>query len=81
MDLPASSRWAALFAQACDIIDQANAKHKLLDHWSFGGGTALMLQIHHRESFDVDIFIHDPQVLPYLNPQTQGYVLDIRPDA
>lgn len=40
-----------------------------------------MLQIDHRESFDVDIFIDDPQVLPYLNPQTQGLTLDINPDA
>ncbi|MBB3386988.1 MULTISPECIES: hypothetical protein [unclassified Rhizobium] len=40
-----------------------------------------MLQIGHRESFDVDIFIDDPQVLPYLNPQTQGFALDLYPDA
>lgn len=53
----------------------------MLDRWSFGGGTALMLQIGHRESFDIDIFIDDPQVLPYLNPQTQGFALDMDPDA
>ncbi|WP_416066726.1 nucleotidyl transferase AbiEii/AbiGii toxin family protein [Rhizobium sp. ZK1] len=53
----------------------------MIDSWSFGGGTALMLQINHRESFDVDIFVDDPQLLPYLNPQTQGYALDVRPDA
>lgn len=40
-----------------------------------------MLQIDHRESFDVDIFLDDPQFLPFLNPQTQGYVLDITPDG
>ena len=40
-----------------------------------------MLQIDHRESFDVDIFIDDPQALPYLNPQTQGIALDITLDA
>ena len=43
--------------------------------WSFGGGTALRLQIHHRDSHDIDLFIDDPQYLPYLNPQTQGYDL------
>lgn len=37
-----------------------------------------MLQIDHRESFDVDIFIDDPQLL---NPKTQGYALDINPDG
>ncbi|CUX65088.1 hypothetical protein AGR6A_Lc30003 [Agrobacterium sp. NCPPB 925] len=38
-----------------------------------------MLQINHRESFDIDIFIDDPQVLPYLNPTTQGYTLQVNP--
>lgn len=40
-----------------------------------------MLQIGHRDSFDVDIFIDDPQVLPYLNPQTQRYALGIMPSG
>lgn len=76
-----TSHWAELFDQAQKIISQANSKFTVLDRWSFGGGTALMLQIHHRESFDVDIFIDDAQVLPYLNPQAQGFALDINPDA
>ncbi len=53
----------------------------MIDSWSFGGGTALMLQIDHRESFDVDIFVDDPQILPYLNPQTQGYALNLTPNG
>jgi hypothetical protein len=76
-----ASRWGDLFDQACRVIDQANSKLKLIDNWTFGGGTALMLQIDHRESFDVDIFLDDPQLLPYLNPRTQGYPLDINPDG
>lgn len=59
------------------IIDQANANGVVLDRWSFGGGTALMLSIAHRESHDVDLFIDDPQVLPLLNPRSQGYSLDL----
>ena len=43
-------------------------------------GLPLMLQIDHRESFDVDIFLDDPQLLPYLNPKTQGYTLETNPD-
>ncbi|WP_245464080.1 nucleotidyl transferase AbiEii/AbiGii toxin family protein [Rhizobium sp. NXC24] len=77
----AESKWADLFDQATSIIDQANREFNLIDSWTFGGGTALMLQIDHRESFDVDIFVQDPQLLPYLNPQTQGYELDISPDG
>jgi len=30
---------------------------------------------------DVDIFLDDPQLLPYLNPKTQRYALDINPDG
>ena len=74
------SQWESLFDQSVSIINQANSSFTLLDSWSFGGGTALMLQIGHRESFDIDIFIDDPQVLPYLNPTTQGYTLQFNPD-
>ena len=31
----------------------------------------MMLQIGHRESHDIDIFIHDPQLLGFLNPDIQ----------
>lgn len=74
------SQWESLFDQSVSIIDQANYSFKLLDSWTFGGGTALMIQINHRESFDIDIFIDDPQVLPYLNPTTQSYNLQLNPD-
>lgn len=29
--------------------------------WTFGGGTALMLQYGHRRSKDIDIFLRDPR--------------------
>jgi hypothetical protein len=37
--------------------------------WSLGGGTALMLQIEHRASRDVDVFIDDPQIFGFFNPE------------
>lgn len=49
--------------------------------WSFGGGTALMLQIDHRESHDIDLFLDDPQLLPFLNPETQQIPLERLPDT
>lgn len=79
MNAPAPSRWRELFCQAMSIIDQANAHGQIVDRWTFGGGTALMLQIGHRESRDIDLFIPDPQVLPFLNPETQSYSLDLSP--
>lgn len=79
MNTPQPSRWSELFDIAMSIIEQANARGIDMQNWSFGGGTALMLQIDHRDSHDIDLFIDDPQYLPYLNPQTQGYDLVLGP--
>ena len=38
-----------------------------------------MLQIDHRESHDIDLFLGDPQVLPFINPATQGYTISRQP--
>ncbi|MEH0070450.1 hypothetical protein V6L77_09140 [Pannonibacter sp. Pt2-lr] len=40
-----------------------------------------MLQIGHRESHDIDIFLDDPQVLPLLNPEVQGFSLKLVPSS
>ncbi|TYC91536.1 MULTISPECIES: nucleotidyl transferase AbiEii/AbiGii toxin family protein [Novosphingobium] len=74
------SQWGTLFDAAVATIEKAESVigHRFL--WSFGGGTALMLQIDHRESHDVDLFLDDPQVLPFLNPITQDYTIDREPD-
>ncbi|MCF8478730.1 MAG: nucleotidyl transferase AbiEii/AbiGii toxin family protein [Pseudolabrys sp.] len=53
----------------------------MIDHWTFGGGTAMMLQIDHRQSRDVDIFLHDPQLLPFLDPQKHDFEFEIMPAA
>src|SRR5262249_800083 len=50
-------------------IRQANSQELVIDEWTFGGGTAMMPQINHRESRDIDIFLPDPQLLPFLDPQ------------
>lgn len=79
MNTPNPSRWAELFDAAMSVIDQANQAGIGMTDWTFGGGTALMLQIGHRDSHDIDLFVSDPQYLPYLNPQTQAYQLSIPP--
>ena len=38
-----------------------------------------MLQIDHRESHDVDIFLPDPQFLAYLDPQKRDFEFEVRP--
>jgi len=49
------SQWPALFDLAVEIFDRFEAANGFFPEWSFGGGTALMLQIDHRESHDIDI--------------------------
>jgi Nucleotidyl transferase AbiEii toxin, Type IV TA system len=75
------SEWKRLFRIARDLIDQANRDEEVIRHWTFGGGTAMMLQIGHRESRDVDIFLPDPQLLPFLNPETHDFAFELMPDA
>jgi hypothetical protein len=41
----------------------------------------MMLQIDHRESHDVDIFLPDPQLLSFLDPQKNDFQFAIQPAA
>jgi hypothetical protein len=50
------SEWRRLFGIACDFIDQVRDRMGGYPfQWSFGGGTALMIQLGHRESHDIDL--------------------------
>ena len=73
------SDWARLFRVACNLIRQVNSEHIIIDRWTFGGGTAMMLQIDHRESHDVDLFLQDPQFLSFLDPQKHDFKFEIWP--
>jgi len=45
------SEWKRLFVIACDLIDQVEEKIGGYEFgWSLGGGTAMMIQIGHREN-------------------------------
>lgn len=66
------------------IIDKTISKNDfsfLREDISFGGGTALMVQINHRESYDIDLFLNDAQLLNYLNPISQDYNLFLTPSS
>jgi hypothetical protein len=71
--------WARLFRIACSLIRQVNSERPIIDSWSFGGGTAMMLQVGHRESHDVDIFLPDAQLLSFLDPKLHDFEFDIWP--
>lgn len=73
--------WARLLGIARELIDQVNAEQSVIEQWTLGGGTAMMIQIDHRESHDVDIFLDDPQLLPLIDPQKRDFRFDIAPSA
>jgi Nucleotidyl transferase AbiEii toxin, Type IV TA system len=73
--------WVRLFKIARALIRQVNSDQSIIDHWTLGGGTAMMLQINHRESNDVDIFLSDPQFLSFLDPQKRDFQFEIWPTA
>lgn len=73
------SDWVRLFRIARDLIRQVNSRDLIIDYWTFGGGTALMLQIDHRESHDIDIFLRDPQLLSFLDPRKNDFQFEIHP--
>lgn len=60
--------WESLFKQALTCLADVG-RRTVAPEWSFGGGTALMLQYRHRLSRDIDIFLHDAQYLTYLSPR------------
>lgn len=74
------SEWRRLFHIAVDLIDQLRENAGGYDfEWSFGGGTAMMIQIRHRESHDVDIFLDDPQLLGFIDPSRSRLRFDLAP--
>jgi hypothetical protein len=56
-----------------------NSEQEIIEDWTFGGGTAMMLQIGHRESHDIDIFLSDAQQLGFLNPDKRDFQFEIFP--
>ncbi len=63
------NNWETPFDQAMTCLQSILITGPLMPDWTLGGGTALMLRYHHRNSQDIDIFLLDPQWLPILSPE------------
>lgn len=61
-----TERWKELLKKAVEMLERARLS---AEDWSFGGGSALTFYYHHRESFDIDIFLTDAQHLLLLTPR------------
>lgn len=57
-----------LFPRALQLMDHLESVTQK-PHWTFGGGTVLMLRHNRRQSKDIDLFVPDPQYLGYVNPR------------
>lgn len=59
------ARWRNLLTQGATLL----AERAPQAEWHFGGGSALAVTLDHRVSYDVDLFISDAQIIPYLSPR------------
>jgi hypothetical protein len=67
-DMTRPGPWQTLFPRALQLMDHLESVTQK-PHWTFGGGTVLMLRHNHRQSKDIDLFVPDPQYLGYVNPR------------
>ncbi len=72
--------WERLLERAMSGIDALAETGTPLRWWTFGGGTALMVQFQHRNSRDIDLFIADEQYLTMLSPRLGGEAIWNCPD-
>ncbi|CAN7529878.1 nucleotidyl transferase AbiEii/AbiGii toxin family protein [Rhizobium sp. LjRoot254] len=62
------SRWHELMGSCLEAIDSVSSHGEVI--WTFGGGTALAIDLGHRISYDVDIFLDSAAVTKRLVPVT-----------
>lgn len=48
--------------------------------WTWGGGTALSIHLDHRISYDIDIFLENPEHLKLLHPARNNVIKDLTHD-
>jgi len=66
--------WRSLLAKAEGMVADVSRASGFALQPLLGGGTRLMLSLHHRLSDDVDLFIRDPQWIGYLTPRLNDAV-------
>ena len=59
-----ATAWRTLLERTLPALDEVGANAG----WTLGGGTALALKLHHRISYDIDIFLEDAGLLRALSP-------------
>lgn len=72
--------WQVLFAQAVDLVARASEVLGQDVEWTLGGGTVLMLDLQHRRSKDIDVFLPHAQTLGLFNPRLSDDALTVTAD-
>jgi hypothetical protein len=70
-----SSQWKTLLDLALPALDHVfprEERHIKVPHWTLGGGTAIAIQIKHRISFDIDIFVSGTLLKAFTPAQNPG---------
>jgi predicted nucleotidyltransferase component of viral defense system len=79
LDLGRTGVWTELFPHALKLMAHLE-RQTLQPHWTFGGGTVLMLRLGHRQSKDIDLFVPDPQYLGFVNPRLSDAAEEVSSD-
>lgn len=66
--------WERLLKTALAILDDLEVRGVGAPEVAMGGGTVLMMRMHHRLSRDIDLFMHDAQWLSHLTPRLNDHV-------
>ena len=69
--------WKGLLSMALDILEDLEAPGLGAPEIAMGGGTVLMMRMHHRLSNDIGLFLHDAQWLARLTPRLNDRVAEI----
>ncbi|MGB3584875.1 MAG: nucleotidyl transferase AbiEii/AbiGii toxin family protein [Roseiarcus sp.] len=72
--------WEGLLTSALAILDDLGARGFGAPEFVMGGGTVLMMRMHHRLSNDIDLFLHDAQWLARLTPRLNDFAAEMARD-
>lgn len=71
------SQWQKLMSLTLRAVDSVELESDVRPGWTFGGGTALALDLNHRISYDIDIFLDSAKVIQNLVPVRNSVTKEI----
>ena len=75
------SQWQQLMRLTLQAIDSVTSENALPPYWTFGGGTALSIDLGHRISYDIEAFMDSARIIKELVPVNNPITREICWDA